>query len=330
MFARWKKRPNDRRTSACSRRSSAPTTAASSTPGRRVTAPAGPRQQADALLDCEQLLALLLDDHAARGSPRAAARSREADRPTEPAQRPLPVSLTQPRRSRTARARRLRSRRCQSCGPDEKNNVSFAPASPPLPNAMPHTPFSVSGRPARSRKRAVVRPAAAGAPKRIHMSVTEVRHEKVATVPAERRRREREPPRLVEHAHPPDPRDEVAGQVELVDVTAGRIVVAVDGRAADVRDEQVAAEQLDVVGREPRRDRRVAERRPRLAPAASGRRRRRRAHCGSRSHRRARPRRRHRGRSPLRPRRRPTISAWVDQPCGTVGVQARIRPSSHA
>ena len=111
-----------------SRRSSAPTTAASSTPAAASPLAAGPREQADALLDVEQLLALLLDDDLAEDlpeQPHVGAERIVRPSPLRPATGVAHAAETEPNSPCTETS----VAPCHSCGPDEKNNVSFAPAA---------------------------------------------------------------------------------------------------------------------------------------------------------------------------------------------------------
>ena len=73
-------------------------------------------------------------------------------------------------------------------------------------------------------------------------AVAEVADQQVAAVAAERLRRTHEPPRLVQ-PRAREARDELPVRCELVDVAAGRRVVAVHGSAPRVRDEDVAADR---------------------------------------------------------------------------------------
>ena len=61
------------------------------------------------------------------------------------------------------------------------------------------------------------------------------------------------------HPTVPEPREQFPVAVELVDVAAGRRVVAVHRRAIDVRDEDMAADRLDAERRVPGGNRPVDE-----------------------------------------------------------------------
>ena len=109
-------------------------------------------------------------------------------------------------------------------------------------------------------QRAVERPALRRAAERVDVPVAEVADEQIAAEAAERARCERDAPRRVQRAALCDACDEVPEAVELVDVPACRVVVAVDRRATDVGDEHVAVDRVDAERRVPGRDLRVDER----------------------------------------------------------------------
>src|SRR5438105_10638550 len=108
-------------------------------------------------------------------------------------------------------------------------------------------------------QRAVVRPATVVLAVRVHATVAEVADEEIAAVTAEAARSEGESPRRIQRPHAVDACEELPAQVELVDVAAGRSIVAVDGRAPDEADEDAAAERADAVRRVPVRDPSVDE-----------------------------------------------------------------------
>ena len=103
-------------------------------------------------------------------------------------------------------------------------------------------------------------PLPVGLAERVDPSVAEVGDEQVAAEAAERARRERDSPRLVQARRAADLRDELPVEVELVDVAAGRRVVPVHRRAPHVRHEDVPTDRVDAERRVPGRNAAVDER----------------------------------------------------------------------
>src|SRR5215471_4069021 len=103
-------------------------------------------------------------------------------------------------------------------------------------------------------------PAVAVARVRVDGPGPEVRHEQVAREASESLGSECDAPRLVELLLAADARHELPVEIELVDVTSGRRIVAVDGGAPRIRHEDAVGDGLDAERRVPDRDCRICER----------------------------------------------------------------------
>ena len=256
---------------------------------------------------------------------------RRRDRDHEATATPCPCSAAAPGRSRPERSRRAgrappaRSRRA-SCAAPRRRTAFPRAGHRPFPNASAHSPLIVIGSPRRGASRRSSSRAALA--EDVHMAVAEVPDEQAA---AERpnERGASTTPHGAFRAPSRDARDEPPVAVELVDVAAGRRVVAVDRRALDVGHEHLVAERADAERRVPLRDRRVDERaRPRDPPPARV------EHVdavvvevGRVQPRRRRSRRR--GRPRPRRRRRPPPSSSTS-PSGPSATSRGSVPSSHA
>src|SRR5437879_8596380 len=103
-------------------------------------------------------------------------------------------------------------------------------------------------------------PAGPREPVSVDPPVAEVADEEVAAEAPEAARREGDAPRRVQRPLVGDAGQQPAAEIELIDIPAGRSVVAVDGRAPDEGYEQMPGDRPDAEGCVPLRDPAVDER----------------------------------------------------------------------